>query len=739
MSKRRAAPGGYEESSDGSELESPLASNPPTKKHKPPPYAPPRLTTALQSGTSSFRLPPSTSSLSRNSVPPGAADPMRPPSLGSEASATTIKPTQSNVEANAPTAEGAVHQPNPRINGPSQTSIDVDIPRVDAASASGPSMASAATNPVPNRTTISHERLMSELKDSLDSYRAANDAQHKKTQAEVNRLFEWIDQRIEYHSASTSQAHTQTQAPTPSVENSVAKPVLFNPPVTPEIAAIATKVVSEARSRVGKKKNGPEDNSLKEHARTRFYRMIGINAAKSIPPHYKDEYGEPDTLPLLFTDPETGYCTPKVHWKAVLTKQLAWVPTYLLWFRSTIPNDKSEVSTVLRSLTDEQIIILLHDGPLRTCQTMFRDKKKSEEELVEMRVQSLEYHRRDKASSLILQSHNTRSHCSDWEFLYHPGFMSQDESDGEGGVVTKRPEYRAQWVTNLYEAIRVAQMNKARTQPGISPCPSRRRIEIVKRPISQLERGTGSSRVPVRIALCAISRSWRNVHAAELLKSQHLVNSKANAKPNIDSFLAQHPMPDDGEDADDEGDGIDTGRREFFQPVDAFVDRHDMAQGMNEACGAVGPSDDNKSHDGGLNIASASASEADNLEESIGIHEGGTGFNLAARYQGNAIDPELQQSIHANYAKPGGNSHGSPSELAATGSITWAAQELLDTPQNCSQMPPPPFPPSHNLIGASDSSVTSNLNTAKPKRRGRPPGSKNKPKPQAGSLLDHQL
>ncbi|QRW01120.1 hypothetical protein RhiLY_00117 [Ceratobasidium sp. AG-Ba] len=529
------------------------------------------------------------------------------------------------------------------------------------------------------------------------------------------------------------------KAPTPSVENSVAKPVLFNPPVTPEIAAIATKVVSEARSRVGKKKNGPEDNSLKEHARTRFYRMIGINAAKSIPPHYEDEYGEPDTLPLLFTDPETGYCTPKVHWKAVLTKQLAWVPTYLLWFRSTIPNDKSEVSTVLRSLTDEQIIILLHDGPLRTCQTMFRDKKKSEEELVEMRVQSLEYHRRDKASSLILQSHNTRSHCSDWEFLYHPGFMSQDESDGEGGVVTKRPEYRAQWVTNLYEAIRVAQMNKARTQPGISPCPSRRRIEIVKRPISQLERGTGSSRVPVRIALCAISRSWRNVHAAELLKSQHLVNSKANAKPNIDSFLAQHPMPDDGEDADNEGDGIDTGRREFFQPVDAFVDRHDMAQGMNEACGAVGPSDDNKSHDGGLNIASASASEADNLEESIGIHEGGTGFNLAARYQGNAIDPELQQSIHANYAKPGGNSHGSPSELAATGSITWAAQELLDTPQNCSQMPPPPFPPSHNLIGASDSSVTLNLNTAKPKRRGRPPGSKNKPKPQAGSLLDHQL
>lgn len=34
-----------------------------------------------------------------------------------------------------------------------------------------------------------------------------------------------------------------------------------------------------------------------------------------------------------------------------------------------------------------------------------------------------------------------------WEYLSHPGYMSQDESDSEGGYVTKRPEHRAQWVT----------------------------------------------------------------------------------------------------------------------------------------------------------------------------------------------------------------------------------------------------------------------------------------------------
>jgi hypothetical protein len=35
----------------------------------------------------------------------------------------------------------------------------------------------------------------------------------------------------------------------------------------------------------------------------------------------------------------------------------------------------------------------------------------------------------------------------EWEYLSHTGYMSQDESDSEGGLVTLRHEYRAKWVS----------------------------------------------------------------------------------------------------------------------------------------------------------------------------------------------------------------------------------------------------------------------------------------------------
>jgi hypothetical protein len=84
-------------------------------------------------------------------------------------------------------------------------------------------------------------------------------------------------------------------------------------------------------------------------------------AAKSVRPYFEDEHGEPDTLPAQFVDPDTNYCQPYPHWKASLTKQVAWVPTYILRFRSTVPKDRSELSSVLHGLSDEQIVVLLHD------------------------------------------------------------------------------------------------------------------------------------------------------------------------------------------------------------------------------------------------------------------------------------------------------------------------------------------------------------------------------------------
>lgn len=195
--------------------------------------------------------------------------------------------------------------------------------------------------------------------------------------------------------------------------------------------------------------------------------MLGIQAAKEIRPYFEDRYGEPDTLPEQFIDPETGYCQPYPHWKAQLIKQVAWIPTYVLRFRSTILNDQSELSNRLRSLSDEQIIILLSDGPFKSAQTAWRDMKKSDDELEVMRSCARRYQRVERVRNVDLGNYvfiHMRSQKSvvragyiktipslqgsEWDFLSHPGYMSPDESDDERGLVTQRPEHRAQWVSS---------------------------------------------------------------------------------------------------------------------------------------------------------------------------------------------------------------------------------------------------------------------------------------------------
>jgi hypothetical protein len=97
--------------------------------------------------------------------------------------------------------------------------------------------------------------------------------------------------------------------------------------------------------------------------------MLAITAAHEVRPYFEDDYGNPDTLPAQFVDPNTGYCPPFLHWRAALTKQVAWVPTYILRFKSTIPNNQSELSKVLHSLSDKVIVTLLHDGAFKSATT----------------------------------------------------------------------------------------------------------------------------------------------------------------------------------------------------------------------------------------------------------------------------------------------------------------------------------------------------------------------------------
>lgn len=129
--------------------------------------------------------------------------------------------------------------------------------------------------------------------------------------------------------------------------------------------------------------------------------MLGIAAAREIRPFFEDDYGEPDTLPTQFIDPDTHYCRPYPHWKSSLTKQVAWVPTFILRFKSTIPKDQTDLSNVLRNLSDEQIVILLNDGPFKSAQAAWRDMKKTDIEIEAMRSSSRRYQRVDRVRHRI--------------------------------------------------------------------------------------------------------------------------------------------------------------------------------------------------------------------------------------------------------------------------------------------------------------------------------------------------
>jgi hypothetical protein len=131
--------------------------------------------------------------------------------------------------------------------------------------------------------------------------------------------------------------------------------------------------------------------------------MLSIAAAREIRPPFEDEYGEPDTLPAQFVDPDSGYCRPYPHWKSGLTRQVIWVPTFILRFKATIPNDQSELSITLRGLSDEQIVILLNDGPFKSGQAAWRDMKKTDSEIDTMRSNSRRYQRVDRVSGLYVQ------------------------------------------------------------------------------------------------------------------------------------------------------------------------------------------------------------------------------------------------------------------------------------------------------------------------------------------------
>lgn len=111
------------------------------------------------------------------------------------------------------------------------------------------------------RSTLSLERQVNDLANKLEKYTESSDEQHRRADEKLTRLLEFVS-RLGPGDVGSGQAPASRSA-SMSLVGPDAKPYLSNPKPTPELIAIISKVVSEARNRVGKKKGGADDNSMK--------------------------------------------------------------------------------------------------------------------------------------------------------------------------------------------------------------------------------------------------------------------------------------------------------------------------------------------------------------------------------------------------------------------------------------------------------------------------------------------
>jgi hypothetical protein len=102
---------------------------------------------------------------------------------------------------------------------------------------------------------------MNDLVDSFDEYKNDSEARHKSTDNTLARILETLHRLTPGNLPTVLQA----LAPSPSTDSirSENQTFLSNPTPTAELISIISKVVSEARSRIGKKKGGADDNSCK--------------------------------------------------------------------------------------------------------------------------------------------------------------------------------------------------------------------------------------------------------------------------------------------------------------------------------------------------------------------------------------------------------------------------------------------------------------------------------------------
>jgi hypothetical protein len=114
------------------------------------------------------------------------------------------------------------------------------------------------------RATISLERQINELAAAIEESRRANDEKHQRTDNKLDKLLIVVNSLQVVPTSSFVPATIPTSNSNSSgTDSSTTRPDLTNPRPSQELVEIVFQVISETRTRVGKKKNGAHENSFK--------------------------------------------------------------------------------------------------------------------------------------------------------------------------------------------------------------------------------------------------------------------------------------------------------------------------------------------------------------------------------------------------------------------------------------------------------------------------------------------
>ncbi|KAG8744558.1 hypothetical protein FRC10_009894 [Ceratobasidium sp. 414] len=738
MSKRKIVAAGYEDSGD--EVESEPADPVFVKKSRPAVSALPRLG-VTQPGRAPFQLPASKApfgrSASQGAHPRAISVSMRSTPSAPETPRIRSKPMSVDGDSSEPEVEGSGIRGGPSASEP-KTKKPTLILRTEHLE--------APVQSAQVRSVRSLERQVNDLATKLERYQEDLMFQHKYADGKLTQLLEVVALLTPpavspIHGPGSDPASPAVQSTLPVADGAA----VSNRMPTPELLAIVAKVSSLNPS----KSLGQLENAVKGHTREAWYHMLEISAAKEIGPYYEDDLGNPDVFPEPFIDPSTKYCKPFPHWGKSLRDQAIWIPTFVDHFIALISKDGGELSALLRSLSEEDVIALMFHGPWKTAQTAWRTANKTAADIQVMRARQAAYHRAERKA--LARSEQIKMipalQGPNWAFLGHPGYMSEEEEVG-GTTIVRRPSYRATWVNNIFEAMRAADAQKLKVRPGPTYLP--RQISTVDLPIPSLVRGTGNSKSSMRIAAGAISLAWREQHRNDFVKYSHLVDMKVVAKPDILDFLLKNPRLGDTPGADSEAHLMP---EKLGQPGELVVHDGSELDGSQPGCSEGGE------YDGayGRQALSDGVTTPDLVPGPDGqevLPLGGSTAS-ATESQGNvgdfAIDPQLLGASHPETSSESQgvlNTHKPPMSAAlhSTGPTLQQAQQ--PNPQAVAPLVPPAYPPAHpgmppppplalvpGAVAATGSAemplAMADPTTSQapaPKKRGRPRGSKNKPK-----------